>query len=356
MPSLRKRVLPSKKVHWDIRYWIVGKQKIYKIDETDRRTAERIYHEFCRRLAEGKFKGERVLLSEEQEISPNRTSKATTKGTHLLDLAKLTEEYAAGNKSPKTSEREELTFRHLVRVLGNVPVADITPSLVEKYKAIRLKEVTPSTINIEIRILNTAIQQAKSLGWDCELPNGSFKQVKVPDGEPPKWLNEDQIELLITNADSEFRAFLQFLLHTGCRRNEALGIAWEDIDLQKRQLLIRGEVAKMGKRRSIPINDILYNVLFRFRGDRKGQLFPNYAPNQVSMKFKRLARKIGLPAGYPLHSLRSTFGSTLINKGVDIYTVSKLLGHSSVKVTEKHYLALDPEHAKAAINQLEYGK
>ncbi|MBT7093849.1 MAG: tyrosine-type recombinase/integrase [Bacteroidetes bacterium] len=49
------------------------------------------------------------------------------------------------------------------------------------------------------------------------------------------------------------------------------------------------------------------------------------------------------------------FGSTLIKKGVDIYTVSKLLGHSSVKVTEKHYLALDPAHVKEAINQLEYG-
>ena len=91
-------------------------------------------------------------------------------------------------------------------------------------------------------------------------------------------------------------------------------------------------------------------------GRREGLLFPEFRSNQVSMKFRRLAKKIDLPKGFSLHSLRSTFGSTLINKGVDIYTVSKFLGHSSVKVTEKHYLALDPEHAKSAINKLDYGQ
>ncbi|MDP8238748.1 MAG: site-specific integrase [Candidatus Hatepunaea meridiana] len=205
-------------------------------------------------------------------------------------------------------------------------------------------------------MLNTAIHQAKSLGWKGDLPEKTFKQLKLPDTEPPKWITEDQIQILLTNADSEFKAYLQFLLHTGCRRNEALGVTWEDIDLVKRQILIRGEVGKMGKRRSIPINDVLYKVLYKFRGVRTGLLFPNYQSNQISMKFRRLARKIDLPREYSLHSLRSTFGSALINKGIDIYTVSKLLGHSSVKVTEKHYLALDPEHVKSAINQLDYGK
>jgi site-specific recombinase XerD len=52
------------------------------------------------------------------------------------------------------------------------------------------------------------------------------------------------------------------------------------------------------------------------------------------------------------HTLRVTFACHLIKKGVDIYTVSRLLGHSNVKVTEKHYLALDPDHIRSAVNQL----
>jgi len=133
-------------------------------------------------------------------------------------------------------------------------------------------------------------------------------------------------------------------------------VTWKDLDLDRKQLLIRGKVGKMGKRRSIPINNVLATVLSNMPGRRDGLLFSQYGSNQVSMKFRRLAKKIELPRVFSLHNLRSTFGCTLINKGVDIYTVSKFLGHSNVKVTEKHYLALDPEHAKSAINKLDYGQ
>jgi integrase len=355
MPSLRKRKWSSNKITWDIRYRENGKQRVYSIGETDRRTAEKIYNEFCRRFSSGKFNEERIDLSKNRNHRPRRRQSGSQYQSTLSDLADFTQKYAESNKSPKTLEREQLTFTHLIQIIGNIPVCDLTPTIIEGYKVKRMKSVTGSTINIEIRILNTAIHQAKDLEWNGDLPDKAFKQLKLPDAEPPQWLDDDQIQILLAEADSEFKTYLQFLLHTGCRRNEALGTTWEDIDLQRRQILIRGEVGKMGKRRSIPINDVLYDVLYALRGVRKGLMFPDYGGNQVSMKFRRLAKKVDLPEGISLHSLRATFGSTLINKGVDIYTVSKLLGHSSVKVTEKHYLALDPAHVKAAINQLDYG-
>jgi integrase len=355
MPPLRKRTLPSGKVHWDIRYRIDGKQKIYTIGETDRRTAEKIYNEFCRRNTMGRLSGERIIPANNQTSGSRRSLTRILDKSMLSDLAELTREYAVANKSPKTVDREQLTFTHLIKIPGNIPVCKLTSALIEKYKFTRMKEVSGSTIRIEIRILNTSINQAKELKWGGELPERGFKQLKLPDAEPPQWLDEEQIQLVLANADTEFKSYLQFLLHTGCRRNEALGVTWADTDLQRRQIIIRGEVAKMGKRRSIPLNDVLYDVLYAFTGPRMGPLFPSYGGNQLSMKFRRLAKKVNLPEGISLHSLRATFGSTLINKGVDIYTVSKLLGHSSVKVTEKHYLALDPAHVKEAINQLEYG-
>ena len=110
----------------------------------------------------------------------------------------------------------------------------------------------------------------------------------------------------------------------------------------------------MGKRRTIPISDELADVLISWALPSSGKLFPNYQPNQVSMKFRRWAHQILLPKGISLHSLRATFACHLIKNGVDIYTVSRLLGHSSVKVTERHYLALEPAHVKAAVNQLRF--
>ena len=356
MASLRRRILPSKRIHWDIRYWKDGKQRVYTIGETGRRTAEKIYNEFCRRLAKGKLGGDTIELPDTQSVKNNAINNSITDQLFISDLAEVTYEYGVSNKSTKTVEREQLVFNNLVKVIGNISVSYINAALIEKYKATRLKHVSGATVNIELRIINTAIQQAKDLGWNAELPEKRFKLLKLPDTEPPEWLTESQINLIFSNADIDFKIFLQFLLHTGCRRNEALGVTWKDIDLDRNQILIRGEVGKMGKRRSIPINMVLAEVLTKLPGRREGNLFPEYGSNQVSMKFRRLAKKIDLPKGFSLHSLRSTFGSTLINKGVDIYTVSKFLGHSSVKVTEKHYLALDPEHAKSAINKLDYGQ
>jgi len=354
MAYLRKRELPSGRIHWDIRYRVIGKNKTFTIGETGRRTAEKIYNDFCRKLADSKLSGEKIVISKQEAILSDQTIISDL--FYIADLAELTRDYAVANKSQKTVEREQLVFKNLIQTIGNISVNDLTAALIEKYKVTRLKKISGATVNIELRIINTAIQQAKDLGWRGELPEKRFKLLKLPDTEPPEWLTEAQINLILANADNEFKIYLQFLLHTGCRRNEALGVTWKDIDLDRNQLLIRGEVGKMGKRRSIPINNVLAEVLSNMMGRREGNLFPEYGSNQVSMKFRRLAKKIDLPKGFSLHSLRSTFGSTLINMGVDIYTVSKFLGHSSVKVTEKHYLALDPEHAKSAINKLDYAQ
>lgn len=275
-------------------------------------------------------------------------------GPRLSDLAAQTRTYAESNKSPKTVEREQQALQGIIRVLGDIPISEITPARIEEYKAARLTAAAPPTISIEVRVLNTSLNQAVEMGWLKASPSSRFKQIRLPESEPPEWLDESQIVQLLATDDNMFRVFMLFLLHTGCRRNEALGVMWDDVDLNKRQVVIRGHVGKMGKRRSIPVHDALCAVLSTLPGPKNGRLFPMYGSNQVSMKFRRWARNVGMPKGISLHSLRATFACHLIKNGVDIYTVSRLLGHSSVKITEKHYLALDPEHVKSAVNQLNY--
>ena len=345
VPSLRKRKLPSGRTLWDIRYWEKGKQRVYTIGETDRRTATKIYNEFCSRQAEGRFDGTAIVTDE---------PKQTVGGPTISDLAAHARTYAEANKSPKTLEREQLVFDRIVHTLGDIPLAELTPSKIEEYKAARLREVAATTINIEIRVLNTSVNQAFAMGWLKGEKVSAFKQIRTPESEPLAWLDEHQIEVLLSTSDIDFRRFMQFLLNTGCRRNEALGVTWNDVDLQKRQIVIRGQIGKIGKRRAIPINDDLLGVLHDWHGLTDGRLFPNYEPNQVSMKFRRWRQQIGLSKGISIHSLRATFACHLIKNGVDIYTVSRLLGHSSVKVTEKHYLALDPDHVMSAVNRLSF--
>jgi integrase len=346
VPSLRKRKQSANRTTWDIRYQQDGKTRVYTIGETDRRTAERIYREFCSQLAEGRYDGTRITVDPQPVSDP---------GLRLSDLAAATRSYAEANKSVKTLEREQMVFKRVIRTLGDLPLSELTPLKLEEYKAARLRDASPATINIEIRVLNTALNQAVAMEVLKREKIMAFKQIRMPESEPLEWLDESQIEILLATDDMGFRQFMQFLLHTGCRRNEALGVTWDDIDLRKRQIVIRGQIGKMGKRRTIPINDNLFAVLSDWHGSHAGRVFPHYESNQVSMKFRRWRRQVGLPEGISIHSLRATFACHLIKNGVDIYTVSRLLGHSSVKVTEKHYLALDPRHVQSAVNQLNYG-
>lgn len=344
MSSLRKRKWSTGKTTWSIRYRHEGKMKSFNIGETDRRTAEKVKTKFDNQFAQGIIP---------QDITASRPEPVEAE-PKLSQLAVWTREYAETNKDRLTSVREQHAFTAYIQTLGDLKLSEISPAIIESYKAKRLKSVTPSTVNIEIRMLNTALAQAHTLGWLKEEFPHRFRQIQLPDAEEPEALTEEEIGLLLQTEDAEFRNYLTFLLLTGVRRNEALGCTWEDIDFSRKQIVIRGEVGKMGKRRTVPINSILEETLKQMPGDRTGLLFPNYGPNQISMKFRRVRRHLGLRASVTLHSLRSTFACHLIQNGVDIYSVSRLLGHSSVKVTEKHYLRLNSKDATEAVETLTY--
>ena len=344
MPSLRKRNRSGKRTQWDIRYWKNGKRRTFTIGETDRRTAEKVYHEFCARLVEGKFDSTE-MTSEEKTDSES--------GPKLSDLAEQARAYAAANKSPRTLEREQTALQRLIIELGDLRLEELTAARMEEYKAVRLRTVSAATVNIEIRILNTALSQAIALGWITR-PTKRFKQIRRHEPEALQWLTMEQIDRLLRVCRPDHLRFVVFLLNTGCRRNEALGMTWDDIDLRRKQVVVRSTIGKMGKRRTIPINEALMALFNEWPEPHVDKLFPKFSPNQITMAFRRLREAAGLPQGISIHSLRATFACHLIEKGVDIYTVSKLLGHSSVKVTERHYLALDPQHLQDAVNRIDF--
>jgi integrase len=269
----------------------------------------------------------------------------------LSELASHAREYARSNKNPKTLDREQRAFARLIGSLGDIPLKELTPALVEEYKTTRLKTVSPSTLNVEVRVLNVALSQAFSLGM-IPARLGGFKQIRVPEPEAPHWLTRAQIAQLLEVCNEDECRFVVFLANTGVRRNEALGMEWQDVNLVRGQIVVRSEIAKMARRRTIPISDELMRTLSAWP-THQGRLFPVFTPNQITMAFRRRCRAAGLPKGTSVHTLRSSFACALIEKGVDVYSVAKLLGHASIRTTEKHYLTVDPLHIRKAVNKLD---
>ena len=145
-----------------------------------------------------------------------------------------------------------------------------------------------------------------------------------------------------------------FLLATGARLNEALSAKWEHIDRASRTWRVPPENSKSKRIRSIVLNDAAIEVLDALGTEGKSpQLFVSDKTKKplrwVHKSFERLKLQADLPR-LRIHTLRKQFALHLLESGKSIYHVSRLLGHSSVQVTEQRYAALSAEALFEAAN------
>lgn len=150
----------------------------------------------------------------------------------------------------------------------------------------------------------------------------------------------------------EYRDYIvaQLIFDTGMRLGETLLIEETDIDFIKRTILLKAENTKGKKDRYVFFSQEMLKQLRRwlqykdrYRQSKyvfctnKGKLLK---VNNYETNFKKYGERIGLSEIHP-HMLRNNFAKRFLMQGGDIYTLSRILGHSSVKVTEEAYLDLD---------------
>ena len=164
---------------------------------------------------------------------------------------------------------------------------------------------------------------------------------------------------------------LLFAIETGLRKEEQFRLLWTDIDLQSRRLKVRAETTKGKKPRFVPLLPRVLALLREMVNEATGlYVFTTYRGRPYSPKSPyfyealqtavRRANKARVAKGCPLiphvewHDLRRTCGCRLLqDRGLSMEEVSKWLGHSSVKVTERHYAFLHIEHLQEAVERSE---
>jgi integrase len=147
---------------------------------------------------------------------------------------------------------------------------------------------------------------------------------------------------------ARFRQVLVFLRFTGCRPGEAARLRWQDIDLDQRVLVLRRHktAKKTRKPRVVPIHPVVLKLLiFLRRLNQPGEhvfLTHRKTPwHRVSLaqRLRRVRAAAGVAEDAKLYGLRHRFGTTAILNGVDLKTLSELMGHTTTRMTE-HYVAL----------------
>jgi integrase len=161
------------------------------------------------------------------------------------------------------------------------------------------------------------------------------------------WLRPDQDSRVLAATTTPLERMIVYLLrYTGLRVSEACALRWDDVRLddEKPWLAVTKSKTAAG-RREIPLHPLLIPVLRTWRGRCDGTYVfstkhgTTMKPQFVWRVVKRVGERAGVPGLHP-HSLRRTFGSTLINEGLRLEVISKLLGHSSTTITEKAYAEL----------------
>jgi integrase len=259
------------------------------------------------------------------------------------------------NKSSETLIREKAVFKVFDKFLQkDFPVSKIDSRIIENFRETRLLAVSPATVSIEMRVLKTTFNQA--IKWEL-LEKNPVKGVKIPKQDIIKvrFLTKDEIQRLIDiikqDGNYDFLDLLNAYLNTGARRIELLPphFTWDNVDLKGKKILLHG---KGNRKRYIPMNKTLLDILQRRHKLGCDQPF-NFNRDFVSHKIAKYYRQVGIESAN-LHSLRKTFGSLLIQNGLaDLFTVSRLLGHTSVKTTEKYYVDLLQDNLRDSVNGLD---
>jgi len=144
-------------------------------------------------------------------------------------------------------------------------------------------------------------------------------------------------------------------LNTGIRRGGLLGLEWSDID--GHAIHVRPTIDKAGKGYSVVLSKEAKQVirLWKHQSGGTGLVFPNARTGQVIRSIKTVWGNLMRDAkleNFRFHDCRHSFASKLVQAGVPLYTVQQLLGHSSIKMTER-YSHLSPDHMKDALKALD---
>jgi integrase/recombinase XerD len=216
------------------------------------------------------------------------------------------------------------------------------------------KKVSTCTINNYIRNLKAFSSYCVEYQITKTNPASKIKYLSHKRTKK-EFITDGQFKMLLRSFNlslfHEYRDFVitNLLIDTGMRISECLLIKSEDIDLIKRCILLYADNTKSKKDRYVFFSNEMNVIIKRWLKYKdiytsSDYLFPTQKGNPIQnmvyeKNFRKYCTRIGLENVSP-HTLRNNFAKRFLMNGGNIYTLSQILGHSSVTVTEQAYLDL----------------
>jgi len=280
-----------------------------------------------------------------------------------LTLAQATERYLAAKARKRSLGEDKRILEHLKSALGaDTLLANLTASRISEYKTSRLaairkigegdnaveRRLTVAAVNRPLALLRHLLRLAHE-EWEVLDVAPRVRLEKEPQGRL-RWLTQEEIARLLDacgkSRNKELRAAVVIALNTGLRLGELLGLNWIYVDLSRG--VIRLEITKSGRRREVPLNGDSYRALVSLAPKSEGRVFQT---RFIKTAYNNAVATAKLD-DVNFHTLRHSFASWAMMRGVTPKELQELLGHASLAMTMR-YAHLAPEHLRTAVGRLE---
>jgi site-specific recombinase XerD len=218
---------------------------------------------------------------------------------------------------------------------GFTPIAQIDEKWIEDFQNFLISNnLAAGTVNVYSSIVRTALSRAVRDKIILSNPSKNVKRIKVPRSNRV-WLNEAELRLLIdTPIDDKVKRAFIFGCFTGLRISDLNSLTWGEIERSPLQIVKQQKKTKESV--CIPISETAWEIINdKTIHDHHERVFPLLnEKTKYNRKLIQWAEKAGIDKRIGWHTARHTFAVMTLEAGADLYTVSKLLGHTDISTTQ----------------------
>jgi integrase len=259
----------------------------------------------------------------------------------------------------KDGGRRNMSFAnvHILPKFYHKELGEMTSKDIKQFLEALSHKTT--TANRCFALLSTMFKKAEDWEYLPPKSNPCTGVEKYKENKKQRFLSRSELlkleESLAQQEREQKRSYytvnaLRLALYIGCRKSNILKLKWENVHLKEHYVFLPD--TKVGEG-ACPLNKKAYDLLVSIkRQEGNPYVFPGRVPGKRLKEIKTAWRQILKRAGikdFRFHDLRHSFASFYLSQGVDLYTVSKLLGHKNIQTTTR-YAHLELEHLKKATN------
>lgn len=334
-------------------------------------------------LAHAEETAKRILLSPQGDAAFTKNPKVRL--DHYIEQSYLPYALARLKNGAQSVARVRSVWEQILpRRVDEIGLTEI-----ERIRDQRLNlGVAPATVNRDVAALSGVLAHWAKSAKGAVHPLQGLRKLAVPEDENVRYLTpEERLRLLAAlerrdtriiearnsaNLWREERGYQTWApiqgygdhltpmvilsLNTGLRQGELFSLAWTSVDLKTRTLTVLASHSKGNRTRSIPLNDAALQTLVAiqphsasglvFKSPKTGGAFDN-----VKKAWGQLIKEAEIP-GLRWHDMRHDFASSLVMRGVSLYAVQQLLGHTTAAMTQR-YAKLAPSALAQAVGVLD---